>query len=548
MMPFDIVSRRLSRRLVTLTTVAAIGLLVGGCGGGGSSDAAREGDLIVRVADARQPPVGLADAVVTVTAGSTTRSATTPADGIVMFRDLPAGPATVAVSREPYQDHTSTGTVQGGSAVGLTALLQRRTGQIHVSVADAFAAPVPNVQLRVSVEGQVIAATTDATGAAVLANVPTATVSVQATAAGFQPEPTQDVTVVESPAASLAFELDRETDPAGGIVTPPPGGPSQPPPTDAGQTLTLRIRSVVIDGQGHAIEDRQPAHFSLLACSDADPARVECVRSTSQPTFDGSYAPLTSTPEAFARLPGQAAVPYAAALGYDQSGSISGSDPTDARVFASKGFLQTVDPGDRVLLAAFASGAGARIPTQPVTTYGAFTSDGPGYFDELDQFPALEGGVTPLYGALDALLQYTADNAPGGVPGQRRAVVLFTDGMDTVCASATTCRETSIALSRTLGVDIFTIGLAGAVDTATLAELAHRANGVHLIAANPEQLNALYGSLSALLRGTITTYETTWTLRAASSGVFASGRSVLGVVRVVTADGTLDLPFLHTIP
>jgi hypothetical protein len=97
-------------------------------------------------------------------------------------------------------------------------------------------------------------------------------------------------------------------------------------------------------------------------------------------------------------------------------------------------------------------------------------------------------------------------------------------------------------------VDIFTIGLAGSVDTPTLAELAHRANGVHLVAANPEQLNALYGSLGALLGGSITTYETTWSIRAGNSGVFTSGRSVLGMMRVATGEKTLELPFLYTVP
>ena len=93
-----------------------------------------------------------------------------------------------------------------------------------------------------------------------------------------------------------------------------------------------------------------------------------------------------------------------------------------------------------------------------------------------------------------------------------------------------------------------TIGLAGSVDTPALAELAHRTNGVHLLAANPEQLNAIYGSLGGLLRGNITTYETTWSIQAGSSGVFTSGRSVLGMMRVATADKTLELPFLYTIP
>ena len=101
----------------------------------------------------------------------------------------------------------------------------------------------------------------------------------------------------------------------------------------------------MLNGQGQAIEDRQAADFTLVACADTDPARAECVRSSSEPAFDSAYAPVSATPDAFARLPGQAPVPYAVALGYDQSGSITDSDPSDARVFASKGFLQSVGIG-----------------------------------------------------------------------------------------------------------------------------------------------------------------------------------------------------------
>ena len=404
--------RKLSTRSFSAAALAAINLIVVGCGGG-SGDIANTGDLVVRVADARQTSIGLAGATVTVTAGQVNKTATTPADGLVTFRDLPAGSATVVVARDLYRDYTSIGTVQGAAGVGLTALLQRRTGQVKVTAVDAFAAPVPNVQLQVSVEGQTIAAVTGATGEALLDGVPTAAVSVQAAASGFLPEPAQGVTVIESPAASLEFAMDRQTEPAGGIVTPPPTTPP-PPPADDGQTLTFRIRAVVVDGQGLAIEDRQATDFTLLACVDTDPARAECVRSSSETAFDAAYVPVRAMPDAFERLPGQVPVPYAAALGYDQSGSISGSDPSDARIFASKGFLQTVGSSDRVVLAAFAEGAAAKISTKPLTTYGTFTSDGVSYFDELDQLPSLEGGGTPLYQALDAMLQYTAQNAPGG--------------------------------------------------------------------------------------------------------------------------------------
>ncbi len=146
-------------------------------------------------------------------------------------RHVPGPPGRLGHGRrhaDLYREYTSTGTVQGASAVGLTALLQRRTGQVNVKAVDAFDAPVPNVQFLVNIEGQTISAITGATGEAVLAGVPTADVSVQAAATGFLPEPSKPVTVVESPAVSLEFALDRKTEPAGGIVTPRPNTP--PPP------------------------------------------------------------------------------------------------------------------------------------------------------------------------------------------------------------------------------------------------------------------------------------------------------------------------------
>jgi hypothetical protein len=206
-------------------------------------------------------------------------------------------------------------------------------------------------------------------------------------------------------------------------------------------------------------------------------------------------------------------------------------------------FLEGVGTNDRVVLAAFADGAAA-IPTTPVTTYGSFTNDATSYFDELDQLATQEGGETPLYAALDQLLQYTAQNAPANVPTMRKAVVLFTDGLDNRCTDQAACRANSIALSQSLGVDIFTIGLTGAVDALALAELADGGNGTFLYAENAEQLIPIYGSLGNLLSRSLTTYQTTWTVQATQAGVFLTGRSVLGKLRVATGTNTIELPFV----
>ena len=108
--------------------------------------------------------------------------------------------------------------------------------------------------------------------------------------------------------------------------------------------------------------------------------------------FDSPYSSTTTT-AAIERscVPGGAAEPYAAGLMLDQSQSISGSDPTGARLFSAKAFLDGLGPEDHVLLSAFAndSNTDALIPTKPLTIYPPFrdattADDAPSYYDTLD--------------------------------------------------------------------------------------------------------------------------------------------------------------------
>lgn len=520
-----------------------IGLLTASlvaCGGGFKSgeESAKSGNLTVRVADARTPGSGLAGAAVTVTAGAATRSGATAADGTVTFADLPAGTATVAVTRDLFLPATQSATVPGAAVGTATVQMQRRSGQIVAKVLDQFDTPIPSARVQVSVEGQAFDVQTAANGEVTLTGVPTGPVPVSISASGFVPAPVQDVIVVEGPAANLAVNLDRLTQAAGGYVTAIPT-----PSSDGGQTLQFRVTVVVIDENAVALENLAAASFTLLPCADATASVVDCVRSPTDPAFDSAYSVTSPGAEAFLKVAGMPSVPYAAAIALDQSGSIPTSDPTDARIFASKVFFEQVGASDRVVLAAFATG-NAAVPQPPVNVYGSFTADGPGYFDELDQLATQEGGGTPLYAALDQMLQYTADNAPAGIPNQRKAVVLFTDGLDTACVDQAACRANSIALSQSLGVDIFTIGLTGAVDALALSELADGGNGTFMYADNAQQLIPIYGSLGRLLSRSLTTYESTWTIQAGQAGVFATGRSVLGKLRVATGTNTIELPFV----
>ncbi len=148
-------------------------------------------------------------------------------------------------------------------------------------------------------------------------------------------------------------------------------------------------------------------------------------------------------------MPAQPAKPYAAAMLMDQSNSIKFSDATDARIFATKVFMEKVGVSDRVVLSAFAATSASQIaliPTVPLHVYGSFTSDGASYFDELNQLAALEGGTTPLYDSLDSMIDYTRTNAPTDIADRLKAVVLFTDGNDTVCplAEQEACKDNAI--------------------------------------------------------------------------------------------------------
>lgn len=544
--------RSVSLRTVSVLLIAGwLGACGGGSGGGGGS--AKTGDVAVRVADARQSSTGLANASVTVTAGTVTRTGTTAADGTVRLTGLPVGAATIQVTRDLFLPFSGSATVPGGSVANVTALMQRRTGQVAATARDAFDAGVPNARVEIVVEGQTLRGTTNASGAITINGVPTGTVPVGISADGYETEPTQNVTVAENATANVGFQLDRITQPGGGF-TPPGGGftpPTNPPvvpppPPPGGQSLQVILELVVIDETGIPINNLAASDFTMLACTPVAGTPSECVRSSTDATFDAAYTPTSATPApvSFSVVPPQAPVPYAAAMLLDQSGSIGDSDPTDARVFASKVFLERLGASDRVTLGVFAEGRGTLIPTSPLTRFGDFTADGASLFDELDQLPNLEGGFTPLYSALDQMIQYTA-TAPAG---SRKAVVVFTDGEDTICLDPlTTCRNRTINLAKTSGVNIFTVGLGTAVDTESLTLLSSGTGGIHLVASNPQQMISIFGSLGNLLSGSVATYRATWTINSGAN-TFLTGRTVLGTINVRAGTRTIVLPFEYRVP
>jgi len=550
----DPVGRRASAAL-RVFAVAAIGLVMTACGGGGGGSGGGGGgggnggvgNVTVTVTDEANAAVPGA----LVAAG--TKSGTTAADGTVTLSGLPSGAATVTVSKDLYVTATKSVSIPRDSTAAAAVKINRKKGSIAATVTDQFG-PIQNATITATVDGKNFKDKTDANGKVTLASIPTGSVAVSVVASGFKnktvvPNPT----VAENAETLLPITLERSTQAAGGFVLSRVVGT----PTNNGQTIQFKVQLLIVDENSAAVETLTPGDFTLQRCVvDATNTAPECIRSASV-SEDVGYAvsipPSESTvPPTFLLIDGNDPKPYAAAMVLDQSDSIKDSDPTDARIFASKTFLEKVGVNDRVVLSAFAVDSGtfnlAKIPVQPLTIYGSFTADGASYFDVLDQLAKQEGGETPLYDSLNSMVDYTRTNAPPGIPGQLKAAVLFSDGEDTVCADKKVCRDNVINNAIASGVDLFTIGLSDKVDFEAMAELADRANGMFLFAESAEQLLPIYGALGNLLSRSLATYEVTWTIQADAAGAFLPGRTILGSVQVRTASNPVNLPVIVRIP
>ncbi len=437
----------------------------------------------------------------------------------------------------------------GGGGGGGDTAAPEPLGVLRVTVSDTFGAVVAGATVEATDGTSGTTATTDAQGVALLPfRHAFGSASVTVSRQTFVSR-TVAATVTASQVTELPVTLDRATAPAGGSLT----SRGAPPVVHTAQSMTFEIELVVVDGNSQPITGLTEANFILRPCAPDDGNdRVDCVRGSAA-SFDAAYTPVTGSPENLVAIDGDADQPYAAALMLDQSNSIYTSDPTGARLYSAKAFLKGLGADDRVLLSAFASGNAAKIADKPLTVYPSFrgATTAPSYFSTLDSLAGLVGGNTPLYSALDALLQnqdFTDPSLPAGIA---KAVVIFTDGDATDCATPSNCRtlrQDSIEAAKAAGVRVFTIGLTNSVNFEALGELANGTGGAFLFAENAEQLIPLYGSVGELLSLSLPTYRLTWTVQATSPDVFLSGNALLGRVEVTTDTGTFEVPFIVGIP
>jgi hypothetical protein len=422
---------------------------------------------------------------------------------------------------------------------------------LRVTISDSYGSKVAGATVEATIGTTSASATSDAEGTALLIfRGLEGNASVTVSRSTFV-DKTVAATITANQLTELSVTLDRATSAAGGSLTSRSGKPPSVAP-DA-QTMTFEIELVIVDGQSRPITGLDAANFVLRACTpDTNNDRVDCVRGANA-AFDASYGPTSGTPHSIELIEGATAQPYAAALMLDQSGSIATSDPTGARLYSAKAFVDGIGTEDRVLLSAFANGA-ALIPDIPLTLYPPFrdsatVSADPSYFSTLDSLPALVGGSTPLYAALDLMRDELVKNA-----ALAKSLVIFTDGDDTDCVDpndANACRtrrQQSIDAANAAGVRVFTIGLSSGVNFEALGELANQTGGAFLFADSAEQLIPLYGSVGKMLSLSLPTYRLRWTVQAAASDAFLSGNAVLGRVEVSAGGSKFEVPFIVGIP
>jgi hypothetical protein len=441
----------------------------------------------------------------------------------------------------------------GGSSITLSVL--------NVSIQDnIYHSPVQGVQVTATVNGtqNYHTATTDASGKVqlIFSNI-TGTESIYVELCKPQDACSTTFNYYQAPssitanqATDLPVTLVRKTSPAGGSLTSrdPNYANVNGVVNNNGTTMTFQIELVIVDGNSNPVTglETNPANFTLLNC---DPSVSNCISGNGAANV--AYTATTANPSNIVVTTANPALPYDTALMMDQSGSISTSDPTGARLYSAKAFLAGLGTNDSALLAAFASNPGALIPNPPLTIYPqanpAFqssTTASTTYYPLLDSLSNEVGGKTPLYDSLDTLINNWSIYSTSG---NARAVVIFTDGTDT---SSTRTLNDVIAAANTANpkVNIFTIGLSTGVDFNSLGTLANQTGGVFLFASSPQQLIPLYGSVGNLLSLSLPTYRLTFTITANSSGAFVKGSELFGQVQVNGGGSTFDVPFIVGIP
>jgi len=182
--------------------------------------------------------------------------------------------------------------------------------------------------------------------------------------------------------------------------------------------------------------------------------------------------------------------PISLVLLIDTSGSMSGSGITAAKSAAAS-FVTSLGAEDRVAVVTF---------NDTIATVMDFTTDHQSTRDRLSLIDATRGAGTCLYDAAYQAIQMTAT-----VPSGRRAVVLFTDGVDETasggpCSANTADDVIKIATEGGTRTPVYTMGMGSKVDQNSLKRMATNTGGRFFYSPDPNNLDTIFRELSDSLR------------------------------------------------
>lgn len=182
--------------------------------------------------------------------------------------------------------------------------------------------------------------------------------------------------------------------------------------------------------------------------------------------------------------------PISLVLVIDTSGSMTGTGINAAKSAAAS-FITSLAAEDRVAVVTF---------NDDIATVVDFTTDHQSARDRISLIDATRGAGTCLYDAAYQSVQMTAT-----VPSGRRAVVLFTDGVDEkasggVCSVNTADDVIKIATEGGTRTPIYTMGMGTTVDQNLLKRLASNTGGRFFFSPDATRVDVIFRELSNSLR------------------------------------------------
>ena len=304
-----------------------------------------------------------------------------------------------------------------------------------------------------------------------------------------------------------------------------------PPPS--GGLLKARVRSSTARSATFTLDVFAVGSDSeLLDLYDTDFVIDDGVLGSTGTYLDYSLTDVT-------RYRQNSAGPYSAVFLLDQSGSITSTDPNDARIDAAKVFVRNLDTGDEVGLMAFATGG--QIPYSPTTRWShsgqRFSSSRTAFFSTLDSLADEEGGNTPLYDAAKNAVRYVDTYANN----ENQVVIVFTDGQDN---SSNADLSDAIDYANERDVSLHTVALSRGVDFGVLSRMAGETGGSLTYATDARRLISYYGALGPYLSGAGRFYRTTWSVQAQGGSFnFNRGAGMYDFINVEIPGTTISLPF-----